>query len=324
MNESRDIKITKQLIASYRGKKKPVDTYEPYGFLSEPERTYSGEIKLTGVVFLTNKECRFRCLMCDLWKNTTDVTVPAGAIPIQIEKALAKMPGIRQLKLYNSGSFFDPGSIPPGDYPSIASLLEGLDTVIVESHPKLTGRRCTEFKKLLKPDLEVAMGLETVNPKVLRLLNKGMTTDDFRRAASFLTSNGIRTRAFILLRPPFMNEDEGVYWAIESIKFAFASGVDCCTIIPVRGGNGIMEVLSESGHFHPPSITSIERVLEQGISLNKGRVFADTWDINLFSSCQLCTGERKKRIDEMNIRQVLLPPVKCSCNGYIPRTERLF
>ena len=34
----------------------------------------------TAVVFLTNRECPFRCVMCDLWMNTLDETVPRGAI----------------------------------------------------------------------------------------------------------------------------------------------------------------------------------------------------------------------------------------------------
>ena len=58
--------------------------------------------------------------MCDLWKNTLTETVPVGAIPAQIEYALARLPAARVIKLYNSGSFFDPRAIPVADYPAIA------------------------------------------------------------------------------------------------------------------------------------------------------------------------------------------------------------
>lgn len=307
--------ISSREIVALRGIRNKVDPTKPYGWLTETERTHKGKTELTGVVFLTNKECRFRCLMCDLWKNTTEKSVPPGAIPEQIRYALNRMPEIKHIKLYNSGSFFDPEEIPCEDYPEIAALLEEFETVIVESHPKLVGDKCIYFRNLLKPELEVALGLETVNQEVLGLLNKKMTVDDFCIAAGFLSANGIRSRAFILLRPPFMNEEEGVFWARESVKFAFGSGVECCTVIPVRGGNGIMDVLAEKGVFHPPSVKSLEKVLEYGINLRSGRVFADTWDLHLFSTCPNCLDERRKRIHEMNIRQVLLPPVKCSCNG---------
>jgi len=301
-------------IISLRGERNRVDPYKPYGWFTETERAFSGETVLTGVVLLTNRECPYKCLMCDLWKNTLTESVPEGAIPFQVKLALEQMPGIRQLKLYNSGSFFDPQAIPPGDYPAIASLVENLDSVIVESHPQFIGNSSLYFSDLLKPGLEVAIGLETVCEPVLRALNKKMSLSDFSKAVKFLSGHGIRTRAFILLRPPFMTEEEGVYWAEKSLEFAFRSGVECCTVIPVRGGNGIMDLLAEEGYFQPPSVKSLEKVLEYGIKLGAGRVFADTWDLNIFSSCSGCFEARKNRIMTMNLGQSLVPPVICSCD----------
>ena len=278
--------INKEWIISHRGKKNNVDPRRPYAWLIEKERTASGKIEDTAIIFLTNTECPFHCLMCDLWKNTTDRSVPAGAIPEQIEWALAQMPKTKHLKLYNSGSFFDERAIPEEDYPKIASLIDHFETVIVESHPKLINEKCIRFKNMIRPQLEVAIGLETVHPKILKLLNKQMTLDDFSNAVNFLSENGIRSRAFILLKPPFLSEEEGIYWAKRSIDFAFDSGVECCTVIPVRPGNGAMDQLLESGEFSLPEISSLENVLEYGIELRAGRVFADTWDMEIFSNCE--------------------------------------
>lgn len=278
MNEKPDFVIDDHWIVSNRGKKNPVDPQKPYHWLVEKERTASGKIEDTGVIFLTNKECPFRCLMCDLWKNTTDFSVPVGAIPNQIEWALEQMPPVKHLKLYNSGSFFDKKAIPEEDYKRIASLVSSFETVIVESHTKFIGENCLNFSSMIKPELQVALGLETVHPEVLRKLNKKMTLEDFRNSINYLTLNGIRSRAFILLRPPFLSEQEGIYWAKRSIEFAFSAGVECCSIIPVRAGNGAMDLLMEKGDFSPPDIRSLEKVLEYGISLKAGRVFADGWD----------------------------------------------
>ena len=141
-----------------------------------------------------------------------------------------------------------------------------------------------------------------------------MTLHDFAHSVSFLNSHEILSRAFILLRPPFLSEEEGILWAERSLDFAFRVGIECCTVIPVREGNGAMDYLSEQGHFSRPDIRSLETVLEYGIGLNSGRVFADVWDLNLFSSCSKCFDRRKERLNEMNLNQMIHAPVECTCN----------
>jgi radical SAM enzyme (TIGR01210 family) len=304
-------------ILSRRGVRNPVDPARPYGWLVEKEYTSSGKVQDTAIIFLTNRECSYHCLMCDLWKNTTDFSVPVGSIPQQIEFALSQLAPARHLKLYNSGSFFDERAIPSDDYEKIAELVSGFETVIVESHPRLVNEKCLRFRNLLKPELQVAMGLETVHPEVLRKLNKRMTLEDFENTVRFLSGNGIQSRAFILLRPPFMSESEGIYWAERSLDFAFRVGVECCTLIPVRPGNGAMDELLSKGEFSMPQIQSLEAVLEYGIGLGAGRVFADTWDLEQFSACNECFEQRKDRLIFMNLRQKTVSPIPCNCGSAI-------
>ena len=315
MNEDPDLMFDDQCIVSQRGNKNSVDPQKPYGWIVEQERTIKGKIEETGIIFLTNRECPFHCLMCDLWKNTTDEPVALGAIPHQIEWALEQMPEIKHLKLYNSGSFFDTKAVPEADYKKIASLLKNFETVIVESHPKLINERCLHFRDMLKPELHIAVGLETVHPEILRKLNKQMTLEDFSNSIGYLTKYGITSRAFILLRPPFLSESESIYWAEQSIDFAFNAGVECCTVIPVRAGNGAMDYLLEKGDFNLPDIHSLETVLEYGIGLKKGRVFADIWDLGLFSKCNKCIDQRTNRLINMNLRQKIVSQINCTCDS---------
>ena len=314
MSNETDLIEYDKWIVSMRGNKNSVDPQKAYGWLVEKERTISGLIEDTGIIFLTNRECPFHCLMCDLWKNTTEKSFPSGAIPAQIEQALTQMPHVKHLKLYNSGSFFDTRAIPEKDYKKIASILKNFETVIIESHPKLINKKCLEFRDMLKPELQIALGLETVNKEILSRLNKLMTRDDFSNSVSFLTKHEINTRAFILLKPPFLSESEGIFWAERSIDFAFGSGVECCTIIPVRAGNGAMDFLMNKGDFSLPDIHSLENVLEYGIGLKGGRVFADTWDLGLFSGCNKCLDKRTDRLIKMNLSQEIAAVVECECN----------
>ncbi len=316
MSEPIHTRINNKWIVANRGKKNVVDSQKPYGWLVEKELNTHGVIEDTAIIFLTNKTCPFYCIMCDLWKNTTDKSVPKGAIPNQIEWALQQLPKVKLLKLYNSGSFFDKKAIPEADYPRIADLLKDFETVIVESHPKFIDEKVLRFKALLKPELQVAIGLETVQEKILKQLNKQMTLDSFKNAVNYLTKNNIKSRAFILLKTPYMSESEGIYWAKKSIDFAFAQGVECCTVIPVRAGNGAMDLLLEQGDFSLPNIQSLEMVLEYGISLNAGRVFADVWDLNKFSNCKKCFKQRTIRINNLNLTQKLSNRMICPCNTY--------
>ena len=301
-------------ITARRGPKNPLDPMRPYAFLWEEEAGPSGEAIPTATVFLTNRECPYRCLMCDLWRNTLDERVPTGAIAAQIHYALERLPHARQVKLYNAGSFFDPQAIPPEDDAGIARSVRGFERVVVECHPALIGDRCLRFRDLLAGRLEVAVGLETVHTDVLARLNKRFTVADFQKAADFLARHDIALRVFLLLRPPFLTEAEGVTWAKRSLDVAFDSGTGVCCVIPTRGGNGAMEALAASGDYAPPTLPSLESVQEYGLGLGKGRVFADLWDIERFYTCA-CSPARAARLAAMNRTQEVPPPVTCSACG---------
>src|SRR5580658_1368108 len=211
-------------ILARRPERNDVDPFQPYAFLVEDERAASGEVVPVATVFLTNRECPWRCLMCDLWLNTLVESVPIGAIPTQIDYALHRLHSARQIKLYNSGSFFDPRAIPTHDHPAIATRVAAFERVIVECHPALVSDNCVEFKNRVSGKLEVAMGLETAHPEILKQLNKRMTIEQFKAAAQFLRQNDIDLRVFILVKPPFMREDEALEWAVRSLEFAFECG----------------------------------------------------------------------------------------------------
>jgi radical SAM enzyme (TIGR01210 family) len=293
-----------------------LDPWKPWNFFAEEERSADGALLAVNALFLTNRECPWRCVMCDLWKNTLDQDTPAGAIPRQIEHALGLLPPATVVKLYNSGSFFDPRAIPVEDYATIAQQLTRFDRVIVESHPSLIGESCFRFRSLIRGRLEVAMGLETVHPEALRRLGKGMTLDQFSAAAASLGENGIDLRVFILVKPPFLSsEPEAVYWGQRSLEFAFSCGATAASLIPTRGGNPALDELAARGEFTPPRIETLEACQEYGLGLRQGRVFADLWDLDKFFRCEGCRQARYRRLREMNLTQTIPPQVDCAACG---------
>jgi uncharacterized Fe-S cluster-containing MiaB family protein len=357
-------------ILERRPARNPLDPRWPYAFLHEEEPGPDAQPAPTATLFLTNRECPFRCLMCDLWQNTLEESVPPGAIPDQIRYALDRLPPSRAIKLYNAGSFFDPRAIPPDDLPEIARLCAPFERVIVECHPAFVGAACFRFRDLLlasrqaldaapspggaavfsqgcsaaepleasgrkrnrapegrqsltlappAPRLEVAMGLETVHPEVLPRLNKRMTLAQFAAAASLLRREAIDLRVFVLVRPPWLTDAEGIEWACRSLDFAWECGATVCSLIPTRPGNGALDALAATGEFAPPSLRALEAALEYGLHARRGRVFADLWDIERFAGCSACAAQRIERIQEMNRRQEVLQPLDCSaCARELP------
>ena len=230
-------------------------------------------------------------------------------------RVLHPLPEARRIKLYNSGSFFDHRAIPPGDYETIGARLRRFERVIVESHPALINADCVRLRDLLSGQLEVAMGLETANPGILRRLNKRMTLVDFSQAAARLRAYGVALRAFILVKPPFLEEAEALTWAVRSLEFAFDCGASVAVLIPTRAGNGALEELTRRAEFSPPRLTTLETALAYGIELKRGRVFADLWELDRFSDCAHCLAARIARLDAMNLQQTVLPTVICDKCG---------
>jgi archaeosine synthase beta-subunit len=298
-------------IVAQRGQRAPVTAEKPYAFLTEQERFADGSLGEVATIFLTNRECPWRCVMCDLWRNTLPYPVKEGNIPGQIAYALERLPAARQVKLYNSGSFFDRGAIPERDYAAIAALLRDFERVIIECHPSLVTENCQQFRDLLRGDLEIAMGLETAHPEVLAKLNKRMTLPQYAAAADRLRTWRIGLRSFVLLQPPFMGGEDAFRWAARSIDFAQDCGATVVALIPTRDGNGAMEALAAAGQFASPKLSLMEESLAYGISRRRGRVFLDLWDFERFAVCEGCREGRRTRLQRMNLSQSMELPITC-------------
>jgi radical SAM enzyme (TIGR01210 family) len=313
----------------------------------EPDRA-GGRVR-AATVFLTGRECPWRCVMCDLWRYTTVTDTPAGAIPHQIADALSTLRASGEaapphLKLYNAGSFFDPRAVPPDDDEAIAAIVGPARRVIVESHPALVGDRTWRFQEQLRRfnrthdcELEVAMGLETAHPAALEQLQKHLTVEGFASAAAKLAAHGVRLRVFLLVRPPFIAPDEQDDWLARSVDAALACGASTVSLIPTRLGNGPLDVLEADGAFRAPVLADLERsfaialrVAGQHVAASRAygaadrtpagdrAVLADLWDVDRLAACRSCVGARRARLDAMNLGQRVEPAVACAdCGGSV-------
>jgi archaeosine synthase beta-subunit len=313
-------------------RRQPTPRHDPWRYqdvIVEDERTADGHVARTATVFLTGRECPWRCVMCDLWRYTVPEDTPRGAIPAQVGAARDRLrrerPPVTQIKLYNAGSFFDPRAVPEGDYADIAGALAGFAHVVVESHPALVGDRVDRWLEALaargaqslhgrSPQLEVAMGLETVHPDALEQLHKRMTVDQFADAADALRRRGVLVRVFLLIAPPFVPADEQLEWLLRSVDAAFDCGASVVTLIPTRTGNGALDALSADGLFRQPTLDDVERGVDAAFARarGRGRLFVDVWDLERFAECPACLDARRDRLHRMNLEQRILPSILCT------------
>lgn len=301
-------------IRSLRSAKPYVDPYSAHGSLLEHERRADGTIERALTVFLAGAECPFTCSFCDLWRWTIDGPTPAGALTRQLEKVLHQLdqPVPDRLKLYNAGNFFDQRAVPGEDVLGIVTLAAAFAGITVESHANTVGRETLQFAQQISGRLEVAVGLETIHPIAAAQLNKRLDLARFDSAAGLLSRNGIDLRVFVLLGVPYIPVAESLVWTTRSVEYAVERGASIISIIPVRGGNGEMERLEESGAFTPPTLSQLEEVLEECLQFTSAVVTADLWDAERLSACEHCRPERIERLRRMNVTGLAESPVTCS------------
>lgn len=273
----------------------------------DPEREGDGTLRSALSVFVVGARCPFACVHCDLGEHMLDGPTPVGSIPRQIELALAEAAApATTIKLYNAANFFDRRAVPEVDLPTVAGLLDDFDRVVVECHPRMVDARVKRFASRLRGSLEVAMGLETVNPQALPRLHKAMTLADYERAAQSLRASGCSHRAFVMIGTPITPPEQAVHWAIESTRYAAQQGARLISLIPLRP-NGPESVRA-------PTLAEVEEAMAGALRVAGSAVVQiDPWDLDALADCERCFAARRDRLVEANRSGVLPPPVPCSC-----------
>jgi hypothetical protein len=171
------------------------------------------------------------------------------------------------VKIFTSGSFFDPDEIPPAFLSDIATTFKG-KLVIAETRPEFVNAEVlSPFMEMLddgswSTPLYCAIGLETSSDRIReKCINKGFNFSDFKKAASTAHSVGAGVKAYLLFKPLFLTEAEAVTDMKTSIKDATAHAemisMNPCTV----QRNTEMEYYWKRGAYRPPYLWSILSLL---------------------------------------------------------------
>lgn len=171
------------------------------------------------------------------------------------------------LKIFTSGSFFDPGEVPPAARRAVAEAFRG-KAVIAETRPEYVELDALrEFQEGIDTGawprpLSVAVGLETTNDAIReKNIDKGFTYADFLRAAGIAHAAGAGVKAYLLMKPPFLTEREARDDMVRSIRdvasVADSISMNLCTV----QSRTEVERLWREHAYRPPYLWSVLDVL---------------------------------------------------------------
>ncbi|MGC8562303.1 MAG: archaeosine biosynthesis radical SAM protein RaSEA [Thermoplasmata archaeon] len=227
---------------------------------------FNGKTMVERVLILRTRGCSWSyhsgCSMCGYWDDTNP-EIGSRELEEQVNTFLKEFPKGEVLKIFTSGSFFDPVEIDSAlQFRIIENILKSYSYLIVESRPEYIKRVAGKLKEY-GGRVQVAIGLESTNPSVLRnSINKNYDFDDFKEAASILREKGISVRTYLLLKPPFMTEKEAIDDCIKSAR-DLAPYSDFISINPMNVQRGtLVEKMYKEGNYRPPWLWSVVAVLQ--------------------------------------------------------------
>jgi hypothetical protein len=249
------------------------------------EEYFEGENYKRAVMYLMSNGCEWAlksahgCTMCGhLAKQAwSEGTISTERHLRQFEKAYNSFDYKEYpiVNIYNNGSITNDTELPPearkeiykriGDTPEIKM-------VVLETRPEYVTQEKVDEIKALIPDkhVELAIGLEVKDDMIRQLsINKGFKLKQFDRAAALITPK-LNLRAYVLLKPAFVTEKEGIEHAVETIEHAFAVGTHTVSMEPCTVQDyTLLRFLKDKDQFNPPWLWSIVDVVKRTAHLGK-------------------------------------------------------
>jgi radical SAM enzyme (TIGR01210 family) len=171
------------------------------------------------------------------------------------------------IKIFTSGSFLDPQEVPRETQAAVVQAFRG-KVVILETRPEHVEE---EWVSILRETVEgggedislyLAMGLETTSDFIReKCINKGLTLQDYIGGADRAHRAGAGVKTYLLMKPPFLTEEEAIRDMITSIhgawKWSELLSMNICTV----QSSTPVERFWRAGAYRPSYLWSVLTVL---------------------------------------------------------------
>ena len=223
------------------------------------------------VVILKTRGCYWAdvkgCSMCGYSKDTLGRSATPAELAHQLSEALERYRGEPYVKCYTSGSFLDDREVDPDSRRAFVRAFSGkARRLLFETLPEFaTEERLRPLSEEFDGEIEVALGLESTDPTVLgKYVHKSAGPEEYLDAGDRVRGMGLRAKAYLLLKPPYLTESESIDDVVRSVGEA-APHFDTLSINPVHIQNGtVVEWLYHRGRYRPPWLWSVVEALSEG------------------------------------------------------------
>ncbi|HLF06384.1 MAG TPA: archaeosine biosynthesis radical SAM protein RaSEA [Thermoplasmata archaeon] len=292
-----------------------------YPIVWREEESFEGERIQAMVAILKTRGCAWDlaggCTMCSYTNQSHRGKFDQADLEAQVDRLAANYQGEKVVKIYTSGSFLDEREVPKAVRDIVLAKVGAAKKLIVEARADVTPEHVLEDLAAQAPQTEIALGLESASQTILdESVNKGGRVEDFVDAAKRIHARGLRVKAYVMLKPPFLSERMALADAASTLEFA-APHSDTLSLNPVNIHKGsLVERLFYRGEYRPPWIWSVWEAIsgrpKGKLTICSTVAFGKRRGAH---NCGKCDGELTKALKEFNFRQELpaAPPVECVC-----------
>ena len=291
----------------------------------EPE-TLADERVRAFVLILRTRGCYWAdfkgCSMCGYARDTLGRSATPAELAEQVSRALARYHDEPYVKVYTSGSFLDDREVDPTSREVVVRAFAGrARRLLFETLPEFaTEAALVPLRAAFSGELEVALGLESTDPVVLsRFVHKNAPPSAYFDAAATVRRLGLRAKAYLLLKPPYLTESESVADVVRSVTEA-APRFDALSVNPVHiQGGTVVEWLFRRGRYRPPWLWSVVETLRASADRRgSARLISFPTAGGLPRgphNCGSCDGRVLAAIEEASLDQrfEVLDGLDCSC-----------
>lgn len=251
------------------------------------------------------------CTGCRHWRlGTAGTRVNLDNMFVrQYEAAVADNGYSPVVCLYNEGNLLNDRELPSKQLHYMVSDLQahGVERVILESRVEYITPLALESLRRAAPDIEIEMGigLESSSSFIRNeLFLKSLSLESYDRALERLHQYDIKALAYVILKPAFLNEAQGLKDTISTVDYAFNVGTDVVSVEPIGvEPHTVTALLERAGHFKPAWLWTVIEVAKMTRSLGEVRLGGFQFmprPKSLPQNCSICTPSVLKSIDAYN------------------------